>query len=146
MVYRLKGTSGAVINQSFPLQGRITIGVGEGFDVPVEGAEGQTLLAVIEVSDQAVNLRAEADSGVTVNGETVMELDLAGGDELRAGRSRLILQAPGLRPERVLTEEAVRSGRPQWPWWLAAALLTGAAALAWQQGWLSALLPGTTGY
>ena len=139
MMYRLKGTSGAVINQSFPLRGEVTIGVGEGFDIAVEAGATQGLLARIEVGDNAVHLRAEPDSGVTVNGEEVTELHLAGGDELRIGRSRLILQAPGLRPERVLTEEAIRSKRPTWPWWLAAALLTGGTALAWQQGWLTQL-------
>lgn len=144
MIYKLKGTSGSVINQSFPLQGEITLGIGESFDIPIEAeaeAEaGQGLMARLEVGENSVRLLAEAGSGVTVNGEQVMELELTGGDELRIGRSRLILQAPGLRPERVLTEAATRRKRAVWPWWLAAVLLAGGTAWAWQQGWLSQLL------
>lgn len=154
MIYKLKGTSGSVINQSFPLQGQVTVGHGQEYDIPVEAeteassgpeAEGGKLLARIEVGKteagrNRVRLLAEAGAGVTVNGEEVTELDLSGGDELRIGRSRLILQAPGLRPERVLTEAATRARRPVWPWWLAAALVAGSAALAWQQGWLAPLL------
>jgi hypothetical protein len=140
MIYRLKGTSGSVINQSFPLQGQVTLGAGQDYDIAVDAESGQGLLARIEVLDDAVRLWAEAGSGVTVNGEEVTELDLAGGDELRIGRSRLILQAPGLRPERVLTGQATRSKRTAWPWWLAAALVAGGAAWAWQQGWLAGLL------
>jgi len=140
MVYRLKGTSGVVINQSFPLAERVTIGVGEGHDISVEGdAAGAGLLAVLEVSDNEVLLKAEPDAGITVNGDPVTELALAGGDELRAGRSRFLMQAPGLRPERVLTEAATAPAA-RWPWWLAAAVLAGGAALAWQQGWLAPLL------
>ncbi len=140
MIYKLKGTSGSVINQSFPLQDEVTLGIGDDFDIPVDAEQGAGLMARIVVGENQVRLRAEAGSGVTVNGEEVTELDLRGGDELRIGRSRLILQAPGLRPERVLTEAATRRKRAVWPWWLAAALLAGGAALAWQQGWLAPLL------
>lgn len=141
MIYRLKGTSGSVINQSFPLQDQVTLGASEDCDIVVEAEPGQGLLARLEVGENRVRLLAEADSGVTVNGEAVTQLDLVGGDELRIGRSRLILQAPGLRPERVLTEEAVRSKRSAWPWWVAAALAAGAAiAWSWQQGLLAPLL------
>jgi hypothetical protein len=86
--------------------------------------------------DGSVYLAAQTPGAVTVNGDDVQELSLAGGDELRVGRSRFILQAPGLRPERVLTEEATRSGGA-WRWWLAAVVLVGAGAgVAWWQGWL----------
>lgn len=135
--YRLKATSGPSINQSFPLGETLTIGADGACDVPVEAGQGDGVLATVRVgADGSVRLSAATGSGVTVNGEPVTELDLAGGDELRVGRSRFILQAPGLRPERVLTDEATRPPRPTWPWWLAAALLAGAAALAWTQGWL----------
>jgi len=136
--YRLKGTSGAVINQSFPLGERLTVGPGANCDVRLEDGEGQGVLATVRVDEEgAVRLEAAPGSGVTVNGDEVTERNLAGGDEVRVGRSRFILQAPGLRPERVLTEEAVRARRPLWPWWLAAAVLAGAAAgAAWWQGWI----------
>ncbi len=136
--YRLKGTSGPVINQSFPLGEALTVGGGPDCDVQLEEAgDGQVLATVRVDPDGAVQLSAAAGSGVTVNGDEVTELALAGGDELRVGRSRFILQAPGLRPERVLTGKATQVRRPAWPWWLAAAALAaGAAGLAWWQGWI----------
>lgn len=136
--YRLKGTSGAVLNQSFPLEGALRIGPGADCDVPVEGDEAQGVLATVEVRDDgSVLLRADREGAVSVNGDPVSRLELAGGDELRVGRSRFILQAPGLRPERVLTTAATRERRAAWPWWVAAALLAaGAAGVAWWQGWI----------
>jgi hypothetical protein len=47
-----------------------------------------------------------------------------------------VLQAPGLRPEKVLTAKAVKRSSGIWPWLVAAAVLGAAAALAWQRGWL----------
>lgn len=136
--YRIKGTSGALLNQSFPLEGELRLGAGDSFDVPVETESGEGLLATLRVLDDgAVQLEAATAGAVAVNGDPVTTHSLAGGDELRVGRSRFILQAPGLRPERVLTGDATRERRPTWPWWLAAAVLVGAGAgLAWWQGWL----------
>mgnify|MGYP006283011919 FL=1 len=137
--YRLKGTSGAVLNQSFPLQGALRLGPGADCDVPVEDDGTQGVLATVEVRDDGtVLLRADEEGAVSVNGEPVTRLELAGGDEVRVGRSRFILQAPGLRPERVLTTEATLERRPAWPWWVAVAVLAaGAAGLAWWQGWIT---------
>jgi hypothetical protein len=139
--YRLKGTSGAILNQSFPLQGEQRLGPGTDNDIHVEG-EGEAAWATVTVLDDgSVRLLALGGEPVTVNGERVREIHLAGGDEIRVGRSRFILQAPGLRPERVLTEAATKPKRSAWGWWLAAAILAGSAAgLAWWQGWLP--LPG----
>ncbi len=136
-IYRLKGTSGTLLNQSFPLAGELRLGTGDACDVSVESDDAAGVLAVVTVRDDgSVHLATQAPGAVTVNGDDVQELSLAGGDDLRVGRSRFILQAPGLRPERVLTEEATRSGGA-WRWWLAAAVLVGAGAgVAWWQGWL----------
>jgi hypothetical protein len=139
--YRLKGTSGSVLNQSFPLSGEQRLGPGADNDIHVEG-EGEAAWATVTVLDDgAVRLQALGGEPITVNGEAVTEMQLAGGDEIRVGRSRFILQAPGLRPERVLTEEATKPRSSAWAWWLVAVLLAGSAAgLAWWQGWL--ILPG----
>ncbi|MEM1411264.1 MAG: hypothetical protein AAGH19_02820 [Pseudomonadota bacterium] len=140
--YRIKGTAGALLNQSFPLAGELRLGTGPDFDVTVEperdqAAEGDLLAVLRVLDDGAVQLEATRAGAVAVNGDDVTMLQLAGGDELRVGRSRFILQAPGLRPERVLTDEATRARSAQWPWWLAAAMLLGAGAgVAWWQGWL----------
>lgn len=138
-IYRLKGTSGPVLNQAFTLGSGITIG-GSDCDVPV-AASGP--LAEVTVQGQQVVIRAlTGDAQLEVNGVAVSEQALAGGDEIRIGGCRFILQAPGLKPERVLAGDAVRPRRPQWPWWLGAAVLAGGAALAWRSGWLDTLLSG----
>lgn len=139
--YRLKGTSGAVLNQSFPLEGEQRLGPGTGNDIYVEGEGDSAWASVTVLDDGSVRLMALGSEAVTVNGEAVKEIRLAGGDEVRVGRSRFILQAPGLRPERVLTEEATKPKRSAWVWWVAAGVLAGAAAgAAWWQGLLP--LPG----
>jgi hypothetical protein len=136
-IYRLKGTSGELLNQAFALGDGLTIGGGDS-DVPV-GATGK--LAQITVQGQQVVIRALAgDAQLEVNGTAVSEQQLAGGDEIRIGGCRFILQAPGLKPERVLAGDAVRPKRPLWPWWLAAAAVAGGTAAAWQLGWLDTLL------
>ena len=136
--YRLKGTSGAVLNKSFPLAGEQRLGPGTANDIHVEG-EGEAAWATVTVLDDgSVRLLALGGEPVTVNGEIVRDIHLAGGDEIRVGRTRFILQAPGLRPERVLTEEATKPKGSAWGWWIAAVVLVGAAAgLAWWQGWLA---------
>lgn len=136
--YRLKGTSGSVLNQSFPLSGEQRLGPGADNDIHVEG-EGEAAWATVTVLDDgAVKILALGGEPVTVNGEAVTEMSLAGGDEIRVGRSRFILQAPGLRPERVLTGEATKPRSSAWAWWLVAALLAGSAAgVAWWQGWIT---------
>ena len=113
-IYRLKGTSGALLNQSFPLAGELRLGPGEDCDVTVESEEGDGVLAVVTVRDDgSVHLSALSGDAVTVNGDAVRELSLAGGDELRVGRSGA------------------------WRWWLAAAVVAAAgAAVAWWQGWI----------
>ena len=137
-IYRLKGTSGALLNQAFPLAEELTVG-GAGCDIALGDVEAGTLAIVRLEESGSVVIRATGGD-VAVNGDPVQELSLAGGDELRIGGQRFILQAPGLRPERVLTETATAPSRATWPWWLAAALVAGGTALAWQQGWLAGLL------
>ncbi len=134
-VYRLKGTSGALMNQSFPLADGLVIGAGEGCDITL-GEAAQGARATLQVQGNGAVILVTEAGAVAVNGDTVKEQSLAGGDELRIGAQRFLLQAPGLRPERVLTEAATRGKTPVWPWWLAAALLAGGALTAWQQGWL----------
>jgi phosphohistidine phosphatase SixA len=70
-----------------------------------------------------------------LNGEAVEHAILASGDEIRIANCRWVLQAPGLRPEKVLTSEAVRTRRSYVPWLITAGLLA-AAGLAWYQGLL----------
>jgi hypothetical protein len=63
---------------------------------------------------------------------------LSSGDEIQVGSCRWLLQAPGLKPQRVLTAEAVRPRRAVWPWWVSAAG-AGLVVAAWKLGWLESL-------
>ncbi|KAA9129874.1 hypothetical protein F3N42_13920 [Marinihelvus fidelis] len=129
-LYRLKGTAGAVINRKFDLDEPVRIGVNGG--IPPVGE----LAAEISFADGRITLARHGDAEVQVNGETVDSAQLVGGDEIRVATCRFMVQAPGLRPDRVLTEDAVRPRRSPWPWVLAALLAAAAAAIAgWQLGW-----------
>lgn len=136
-IYRLKGASGPVINQVVTLTGRTLIGSDASCDIQVmqSGVAPQHAEVVLE-DDGGITLRSlQPGAEPLCNGVPVTERRLAAGDEIRLGTCRWLLQAPGLRPERVLTAEATRPPRSRWPWLLALAIAA-AAALAWQRGWL----------
>jgi hypothetical protein len=92
---------------------------------------------IVLQADGSLRLRQLGGSGdVLLNGKVTNDVLLNSGDEIRVGACRWVLQAPGLRPEKVLTEKAVKRAINWMPWLMATALLA-AAALAWQRGWLS---------
>jgi pSer/pThr/pTyr-binding forkhead associated (FHA) protein len=135
--YRLKGASGAVINQSFSLGARTVIGRADDCDLRLDQAGVASRHAEIIVSDDGLLLRRlDAAAEVTVNGQAVESAELASGDEIRIAACRFVLQAPGLKPGKVLTEEALRPRRAYLPWLIVAALLT-AATVAWYTGLLT---------
>ncbi len=82
-----------------------------------------------------------SEAGTLRNGERVVETLLASGDEIRIGTCRWMLQAPGLRPGRVLTADVLRKSTRRWPRVLVWTLLfTSAAAVAvlkWKPEWLN---------
>ncbi len=134
--YRLKGASGAVINQFFPLGNRTLIGSGNDCDITVNNDDVEDQHAEVLENNGALILRNLGSPGATLlNGEPVEQAGLVSGDEIRIGNCRWVLQAPGLKPQKVLTREAVKRRRNRVPWLIVAALLA-AAALAWQQGML----------
>ena len=137
--YRLKGASGDVANVVHDLQETTTIGRADDCDLRIEDDACAPRHCVIRRREDGVlELRHVADGGgfeTRVNGEVVSTATLARGDEIRIGSARWVVQAPGLRPERVLTGEAVRARRSHLPWLIPLALVT-VAALAWQRGWL----------
>lgn len=136
-LYRIKGTSGPVLNQAFPLDPSLVLGGSAATGVRLESLEqaGDVLELVREA--HSVRLRV-LDSGVAVflNGEQVSDATLGSGDEIRLASCRFILQAPGLRPQRVLDPQARVRRAPHWPWVALAVVLAGSAAVAWWQGWL----------
>ena len=134
--YRLKGASGAVINQAFTLGAKTLIGSADGCDLRVESNGIEPRHAEITEEQEALVLKNLATAAETLlNGEAVDQASLASGDEIRIGNCRWVLQAPGLRPQKVLTGDAIRPRRSYLPWLIVGALLA-AAALSWQKGWL----------
>ena len=136
--YRLKGASGAVINQSFTLGDRTVIGRADDCDLRLdqEGVAPRHAAIVLD-SEGRLQLR-DLDSGAQtlLNGQAVQSAQLASGDEIRIANCRFVLQAPGLRPEKVLTAAATRPRRGYLPWLIVGGLLA-AAAGAWYAGLLS---------
>jgi len=135
--YRLKGASGKVANQAFGLAERTVLGSSADCDLVIDDATIAPRHAEILLNPGGELELISLDSGFAthVNGAPVIRARLYSGDEIRLGNCRWVLQAPGLRPEKVLSGAALEQRRNYVPWLLAGALLA-AAALAWQRGWL----------
>ena len=135
--YRLKGASGKVANQSFELGPRTVIGRSADCELRIEdeNAAPQQVEICLDTTGELVLRQLDPKFETRVNGIAVDRTSLASGDEIRVAGCRWVLQAPGLRPEKVLTVDAVKQTRSYLPWLVAAALLA-SAALAWQRGWL----------
>ena len=126
MTYRLKGASGAHTGQPFDLGESSTLGSDPGCDIRLEGLEAEH--ALIERSDGGLVLRPAGEA--RVNGETVesgRRRALQSGDELQFGTHRFVLQAPGLKPARVLDQVPERRAGG-WKRWAAIGALAAAAA------------------
>lgn len=136
--YRLKGASGAVINQSFTLGDRTVIGRADDCDLRLEQEGVAPRHAAIILDSEGRLQLQDLDSGAEtlLNGEAVRSAQLASGDEIRIANCRFVLQAPGLRPEKVLSLGATRPRRGYLPWLIVGGLLA-AAAGAWYAGLLS---------
>jgi len=128
--YKLKGTSGSVINQSFPFKDSIVLGSSPACDVRLDEPGVASRHAEIRLlEDKSLQLRdLGSATGTLLNGVAVTETLLGSGDEIRIGTCRWMLQAPGLRPERVLTAEAVSKPTRRWPRILLWSALAGAGA------------------
>ena len=144
-IYKLKGTSGSVINQSFPFGESIVLGSSADCDIQLDEAGVAPRHAEICLLDgKSLQLRdLGSESGTLLNGEPVSETLLGSGDEIRIGTCRWMLQAPGLRPERVLTSDVVSKPVRRWPRVLIWTSLAGSAAavavLKWKPEWLEYL-------
>jgi pSer/pThr/pTyr-binding forkhead associated (FHA) protein len=144
-IYKLKGTSGSVINQSFPFGDSIVLGASADCDVQLDEPGVASRHAEIRLIDGNSLLLKDLDSetGTLLNGEPVIETLLGSGDEIRIGTCRWMLQAPGLRPERILTADVVKKPTRRWPrilgWTILAASAAGVAVLKWKPEWLDLL-------
>ncbi|NNK33484.1 MAG: FHA domain-containing protein [Xanthomonadales bacterium] len=135
--YRLKGASGAVINQAHTLGRRTLIGRADDCDLRIDqdGIAGHHAEISEEADGRLVLKRLAAEFELRLNGEAIDQASLASGDEIRISNCRWVLQAPGLRPQKVLTDQATRARRSHLPW-LIPLLLVSAAAAAWSYGLL----------
>jgi len=122
MQFRLKGASGAITGQAFPLDEDTVIGSEEGAGVRVEGLSGHHARIVFD----GEVLTLEAEGPAWINGEPVQRQALKSGDEIRLGEQRFVLQAPGLRPPSVLREVQETPSRSGL--WIAVGLAAAAAA------------------
>lgn len=142
--YKLKGTSGSVINQSFPFSESIVLGTAGDCAVQLGDPAVDARHAEIRLLDSGALVLRDlgSSSGTLLNGEPVDEAPLAAGDEIRVGTCRLMLQAPGLRPARVLTGEVVHKRR-RWPrvlvWTALAAAAAAVAVIKFKPEWLELL-------
>lgn len=118
MNFRLKAASGELTGKTFELGEDTRIGSARDADIRLEGVNARHCRIVF---DDGV-LRLESAGGVWVNGEPVIRRPLASGDEIRVGPHRFVLQAPGLRRERVLDRPDSRSIHP-WTWVVIAAFV-----------------------
>ncbi|HKJ18906.1 MAG TPA: FHA domain-containing protein [Xanthomonadales bacterium] len=135
-VYRLKGTAGQVTNKAWPLEQKVVIGSDTGCDIHVESESIAPRHAELEVGEGSISIRALADdAALFLNGAEIRTASLGSGDEIRIGTCRWLLQAPGLRPQKVLTEEAVRRRVNLMPWLIAGGL-SALGLLAWWLGYL----------
>jgi predicted component of type VI protein secretion system len=144
-LYKLKGTSGSVINQSFPLGESFVLGSSAECQVQIEEPGIEARHAEITIMDDHSLLLKDlgSKSGTFVNGEVVQQSLLNPGDEIHIGGCRWLLQAPGLRPERVLTADVMQKPAGKWPrvlaWTVVAAAAGAAAVVTWKPEWLDLL-------
>jgi len=145
--FKLKGTSGSVINQSFPFSESIVLGSSTSCDVQVDEPGISARHAEIHlVDDRSLVLKdLGSESGTLLNGEVVVESLLGSGDEIRIGTSRWMLQAPGLRPDRILTTDVIQKTARRWPrvlvWSVLAVSAAAVIVLKLKPEWLTDLLP-----
>ena len=143
--YKLKGTSGSVINQSFPLGESFVLGSSADCQGQIEEPGVAAHHAEITIIDGNSLLLKDlgSQSGTFVNGEEVDEAMLSSGDEIHIGSCRWMLQAPGLRPERVLTADVVKKTSFDWArlfaWTVVAATAGATAVIHWKPEWLDTL-------
>ncbi len=134
--FQLKATSGELAGQKWPLAETMVLGSVNTCEIILAGELIAPQHAQLVTTDTAVSLQA-LQGEVIVNGEQIQQASLGSGDEIRLGNCRFMLQAPGLRPQRVLQPAALQK-KSRAGLWLALGLaaIAGAGAAAWQQGLL----------
>lgn len=126
MKFRLKSASGPLTGKTFDLDEATLLGSAKNADVRLDGLDAEH--ARIVRRDGGLVLEASGDA--RVNGEPVRTSALQSGDEIQFGTSRFVLQAPGLKPARVL-DQVPAQRTSAWKWLVAAGLVAAAGAAGW---------------
>jgi len=136
--YQLTGASSRVAGKSWTLTSEVMIGRADHCAIQIDDDQVAAEHARINVTGNTILLKdLDSPGGTFVNGTRISAESLGQGDEIRIGRARLMVQAPGLRPERLISDRPVKTAKPERrSWWLAAVLIAAGAALAWYLGWL----------
>lgn len=121
MTFRLKAASGPHTGRTFDLGEDTAIGSAEQADICIEGLPEEQARIVFDGQTLTLESRGEA----FVNGVAVARQALKSGDEVRFGEHRFVLQAPGLRPPRVLDRADQRQGINPWTWIVIGAVVLG---------------------
>ena len=130
--YHLKGMTADVSGHKYAFDDELLLGRGTDCHVRIEDQDVADRHAHVRVSEGGIVIRGLDDAHpVWVNGEQVRERSLVSGDEIRVGRYRFMLQAPGVRPESVLRQPARKPAARLWPWLAGVAALAASAAAAW---------------
>ena len=110
-LYKLKGTSGSVINQSFALGESFVLGSSADCEVQIEEPGVAARHAEITCIDGKPLLLKDLGSktGTLLNGEPVLEATLSPGDEIHIGSCRWMLQAPGCNASPVLDFQVLQA-------------------------------------
>ena len=132
MQFRLKGASGAITGQAFPLAERTSIGASADAQVQIAGLNDDHARIVFD----GEVLTLEASGPAWINGEPATRQALKSGDEIRLGEQRFVLQAPGLRPPSVLREVQDKPSRAGLWWAVGVAGAAAAAAAAYWYGFI----------
>ena len=128
--FQLNAASSALLGRSWALDEETLIGSAEQCQVQIsaDGISAHHAKVILQAGRLSIE-DLHSETGTWVNGERVAQSSLASGDEIRIGPHRLLVQAPGLRPERVIHPEVRRQGSKAWMGWLAALLAILAVAV-----------------
>ena len=121
--FQLNAASSSLMGRSWPLTEETLIGSSDDCQVQISAEGISTRHARVILLDGRLSLEdLQSESGTWLNGERIQQANLTSGDEIRIGQHRLLVQAPGLRPERVIQPEVPQQASRAWMGWLAALL------------------------
>lgn len=145
--WQLRGVSGDSFGRVVPLQGRMTVGRGEGCDIVLEATEVSRQHAALEAAQDGVVVEdLDSSNGTFVNGERIRKKQAGRGDEIAFDKLRFRVEMatrgetarrPPPKPKpRPAPEPPQRKGSGAMAWMVVAGIVLAAAAgAAWYLGW-----------